>query len=509
MPDLFDERIAMARRLADQRQFADAIIAFNWLCDSYPDRAAAFVDSADTFARVYDYTGVAARFAQIEARPHVPGPVWLAMAQISERLRRPAWARRFLSRAIDIPASSAEACGLFSLYLEHANDLNAAAELYQRGLKIDAADPSCKLAMVRILRRRKEYEAADRAVHELLKSSNASVPQQISARYELAHISDATGNFPGAMRALIEAKRLTTTLPDFKTVSQRSQQAERTHHRFLTSADEVYFKAAQSWEPKSPRRMALLAGHPRSGTTLLEQILDSHSGIISAEETLLFSNAVNDPFVRDLADGNICQAAMTIPTDRLETMREVYFATMENLLDQPIGDRLLIDKNPSCTDNIPVFARVFPEATFIVALRDPRDVMLSCFFQDFPLNPVTVNFLSLHDTAVRYANTMAMWLLCRENLDERKWTEVRYESLVTDVRGESEKVMMKLNLPWQATQASPELHARERGVQSPSYAAVTNPVHTKAIGRWKNYESLIAETYPILSTFLEAFDYSG
>jgi tetratricopeptide (TPR) repeat protein len=507
MVDLFDERLELARKLADERRFADAIVMFNWLCEAYPDRAAAVIDSAIAFSRVYDYNGVAMRFADVESRAIVPGEAWLAMAEISERLRRPLWTTRFLTNAANHIKPSANACGLFAIYLEHANKLDEASELVDRGLKIDPQDPSCQLAKGKVLRRQRSIVAAERAIREVVSNSVAAPRTLISGWYELAKLHDSQDDCKGAIEALAKAKELSVQQPEYAIVRQRAAISERNLHRFLTTVNEEYFKAVDQWKPKSPCRLALLGGHPRSGTTLLEQVLDSHTGIISAEETIIFGNGVNDPFIRELNGLNVSAAAISFSPERLELFRWAYFSTMESVLNEPIGDRLLVDKNPSYTDCIPVFARVFPEASYIIALRDPRDVVLSCFFQDLPINDVTIHFQTLKDTAMRYANTMAMWLVCRENMDERKWIEVRYESLVKDLGGETARVMNKLNLEIQPAQLQPDVHSKNKTVISPTYADVAQPVHSRAIGKWKRYEPWLGEALPILETFIEAFEY--
>ena len=82
-------------------------------------------------------------------------------------------------------------------------------------------------------------------------------------------------------------------------------------------------------------------------------------------------------------------------TEALQQSRANYFRSAELFLGQPIGDRLLIDKNPSLTFLIPLLFRVFPEIKLLVALRDPRDVVLSCFMQTMPLNQGSSAYLSL------------------------------------------------------------------------------------------------------------------
>jgi hypothetical protein len=357
------------------------------------------------------------------------------------------------------------------------------------------------------LRRQKSFDAAGAALESLLNNQSAAARTRISALYEMAQLRDHQGDYAEAIQSLIQAKQLAATLPEHAMFQQRAVSGERTHHRFLTTLNAEYFESVDKWAPASPGRLAMLGGHPRSGTTLLEQILDAHTGIVAAEETSIFGNGVYDPFIRELTGANLSEAALAIPAARLEQFRTGYFSTMEALLEQPLTGRLLIDKNPSYTDCIPAFARVFPEAMYVIALRDPRDVVLSCFFQDLPVNDVTVHFQTLEETAMRYANTMAMWLVCRENMDEKKWIEVRYESLVTDLTGEARRVMSKLNLDWQEQQQNPDAHARGKTVVSPTYAEVSQPVHTRAIGKWKRYEPWLGEAMPVLETFIEAFEY--
>src|SRR6185369_13936855 len=116
------------------------------------------------------------------------------------------------------------------------------------------------------------------------------------------------------------------------------------------------------------RRIALLCGHPRSGTTLLEQVLDAHSDIISAEETKLMHDEAYLPLIRDFPEGtSIIQALDSSPPSLLCHARENYFRCNEMLMQKSIGNRLLVDKNPGLNLMIPMVVRVFPETKFLVA----------------------------------------------------------------------------------------------------------------------------------------------
>ena len=140
--------------------------------------------------------------------------------------------------------------------------------------------------------------------------------------------------------------------------------------------------------------MVLLGGHPRSGTTLLEQVLDSHPDVVSAEETEIFYNEAYGPLLRGHPDDTAMYSALVNATpETLRQSRQNYFRAMDASLGKPVSGRLLIDKNPSYTFLIPAFVRIFPETTFLIALRDPRDVVLSCFMQNIPLNQVTMKII--------------------------------------------------------------------------------------------------------------------
>ena len=124
---------------------------------------------------------------------------------------------------------------------------------------------------------------------------------------------------------------------------------------------------------------------------------------------------------------------MMLQANEIESLRRRYFLAMEYLLGEPIGGRMHLDKNPAYNLTIPLVLRMFPETRLIIALRDPRDVVLSCYLRYLPLNSVSVEFLDVQRTAEKYANDMSAWLKFREMIDS-PWCEVRYEDTVADAR---------------------------------------------------------------------------
>ena len=118
-----------------------------------------------------------------------------------------------------------------------------------------------------------------------------------------------------------------------------------------------------------------------------------------------------------------------LPASRRAEMRQRYIKSLlREIQGEPTAGTLL-DKNPSPTQSLDVWLRVFPELKVIIALRDPRDVVISCFFLNIMLNATNVNFLSLERTARHYADLMDVWLRLRE-LGGFDWIESRYEDVV-------------------------------------------------------------------------------
>src|SRR6185437_5296139 len=156
-------------------------------------------------------------------------------------------------------------------------------------------------------------------------------------------------------------------------------------------------------------QIAFLGGHPRSGTTLLEQVLDANPDVLAFDEPLSFHQEVEKelhlkPFP------SAAEQLDTLPDARRAEMRRRY---VKSLLRETPGQplqRVLVDKNPSQTMSLNVWLRVFPELKVIIAVRDPRDVVISCFFLNIMLNATNENFLSIERTARHYADLMDVWL---------------------------------------------------------------------------------------------------
>ena len=172
------------------------------------------------------------------------------------------------------------------------------------------------------------------------------------------------------------------------------------------------------------------------------------------------------------------------------------------------GRKVLMDKNPFHLMQVPLIKRLFPDARFILALRHPADVLLSCYFSSFRPTPTLANFFRLDTAAEYYDLAFSTWETARELMSIDVQT-IAYEDLIDDPAGNLRPVTEALGLEWRdemldhrATAASREL------IATASYAQVTEPIYRRSVGRWKNYREHLEPVLPVLRPWAEKFGYS-
>ena len=430
-----------------------------------------------------------------------------AIADHCQNFSNAAIAECYLRRTLEMPDLTPQACiKLAELYERHRR-LPEAAQLVERALALNPGFPAALLVHARAERLAGRWEAAEQVLRSFITKPIPDPWIHAQAWYELATILDRREKFDDAMTAFLNAKNLLrpqTPGPPAEMLAVRA--------RLKVMQSHVSSEMFQRWFDAGPallptRRLALLCGHPRSGTTLLEQVLDSHPDIVSAEETDVFLDDAFSALKRRLPpDAYMLTVLEAADAPALQQARADYFRTMELYLGRPIANRLLLDKNPSRTFMIPAFLRIFPEIKLLIALRDPRDVVLSCFMQPQPFDPFTESNLSLEATIDSYAFTMGLWRTFAPLLAGR-YLEVRYEDMVEDLESVTRKTLGFLGVPWNPCVLRFDEHARKKIVRSPTYADVTQPVYKRAVGRWRNYQKYLEPHLETLAPFAKAFGY--
>ncbi len=470
-----------------------------------PGNAGVLLDLGKMHGLRYDYAAAERCFEKALRITGQKTEILIAAGQQSLTFNHFALAEGYLKRALERNDGTPAAMVKLGEIYERQRRTEEAFTLVDRALQADGACPPALLLRSRLDRQAGRLEAAEQRLRTF--PANAEVALRASAQYELGGILDRQGRYDEAMTAFMEAKALLQPQAARPAHELKVMRA-RIQHMTTNATEEVlqnWFEASAQLQP--PRRLALLGGHPRSGTTLLEQVLDAHPDMVSAEETEIFQKDAFGPLLRGHPDDTAMFSALaTATTGTLQQARQKYFRAMELSLGQALGGRLLIDKNPSYTFLVPALIRCFPEMTFLIALRDPRDVVLSCFMQDLPLNQVAAAFLTLSSSTEDYAALMGVWQMIKPRM-ANPYLEVRYEDMVEDLESVARKTLGFLGVPWDAKVLGFDQHAREKVVRSPTYADVTQPVYKRAVGRWRNYQKYLEPHLEKLEPFVKAFGY--
>ncbi|MEQ8850645.1 MAG: sulfotransferase [Phycisphaerales bacterium] len=389
--------------------------------------------------------------------------------------------------------------------LEEMHRLPEALAAAEETLRLQPGHALARTLAARIDRRAGRFESARARLEPLVRSA-ASVEVRCHASIELGQALDRLGRYAEAFEVLESGQRAQAERIAGGPLDGRGYlEFVRGLTAQLDAAD------AASWssfgEDDGLPTPTFLVGFPRSGTTMTEQILGAHDSVRTTDEQAYVGRAI-----RRLQSTNDAPPRVeTLSGADLATLRRAYWEEVSRADPAAAAAAQagvsLLDKLPLNLVNLAFIHRMFPEAKILLALRDPRDVCLSCFMQTFDLNAAMSCFLRMETTAALYEAVMTLWTVIERRIAPNV-LQVRYEDTVTDLEGQSRRILEFLGLRWDAALLTFHERARERRISTPSYEAVTNPVHSGAIGRWRHYEQWMAPHLPRLAPFVERFGYS-
>ena len=247
-----------------------------------------------------------------------------------------------------------------------------------------------------------------------------------------------------------------------------------------------------------------LIGFPRSGTTLLDSILNSHPSIEVIEEKPMVSKLIES--LSKLPGGGL-QDLEKIDEIQIKKLKKIYFDSLDMQINNKKNSKIYIDKFPLNIIYIGEIFRIFPNAKFIISVRHPYDCVLSCFMQNFELNDAMANFLTIKDSAKLYDSVMSLWMQYL-SIFEIKYHNVKYENLIQKFNPTVKSILNFLELPWDDSVLKYSKTAKQKkNIATPSYKQVIKPIYPHASGRWKRYENEMSNVNLILKKWVNKFDY--
>jgi tetratricopeptide (TPR) repeat protein len=432
------------------------------------------------------------------------------LGQQYHRLRRPVQARACFERAAAADPASIHARLSLAAWYERERRLEEAWENVEACMASSPQNPQVLCVRALLLHRKDRNSEAETVLRDVIKSGSPDPNVQFSSRHLLAVVMDELGQYTEAIRWLSEAKGLARRMGNTAAMERDYDRADQRRRGLLASLTPETIRRWREQGPAvpCPSQLALLGGHPRSGTTLLEQILGVHPEILAFDESEAFANEIWHQLAPMRTPQPLSLEALdAVPAGRRAELGRRYLKSLLREVQGEPSARVLLDKNPSPTSALHLCLRIFPNLKVIIALRDPRDVVISCFFQNLMLTPTNANFLTLQRTVKHYTDLMDVWLRMRE-LGGFDWLETRYEDVVDNLEAEGRRATEFLGLAWHPSQANHHEAAGRKIVFSPTYNDVTKPVHTRAVGRWQHYAEALAPLQEKLAPYCRAFGYA-
>ncbi|MDN3653182.1 sulfotransferase [Thalassotalea ponticola] len=387
---------------------------------------------------------------------------------------------------------------LVSCY-ELQNDVDNAAAYVVKAKQLQPGNPKVIMFEGIVLRRQKQ---AGKAVKLLQKSLKYGLdkPTSVEAYHQLGLALDESGQYQQAYQAFLQSNQLMASMSASK-IDSSGYTDMLLAYQSQAKAINNQVEQPVATKPKTP---IFFVAFPRSGTTLMEQVLKAHPELTTTDE----NSPINAIIGQMREEYKAYPQALSDLTDADKARyRQVFWQHIE-ATHGTLPNGQLIDKLPLNIVHLPLIRTLFNDAKFIVALRDPRDVVISCFMQKFELNSAMTHFLDLNDAAEFYHQVMTLWQVYKQHLRSDEYIEYRYEDLISDFNATVQRVLDFTGSSWHDEMNSYRQKALQRNISTPSYRDVTNEISTKAVARHQHYKAQLASVEPILKEHIDQYGYN-
>ena len=364
---------------------------------------------------------------------------------------------------------------------EKLGDYHEAYTLVQPFLEGGMETPEIALLLASLSRPMNCHEQAINMLERLLSKDDWLGNERIliAMHFALGKLLDAVGKYDRAFQHIRRGNELSARPVD--------------SNEYVENADAIIRTFNKDFVQRSPHaavrgdRLIFIVGMPRSGTTLVEQILSSHPQVYGGGELRDLSILANNiPHAQDnkhvFPDG-----VVFLSEDDCTELAKRYMKHVETLS----GDaKYFTDKMPQNFQYIGLIAMLFPGAKVIHCVRDPLDTCLSCYFEYFYLQgslAFTTDLANLGAYYKQYQRIMRHW---KTTLDY-PILDISYESLVENPERKIRQLLAFCELPWDDQCLKFYGSSPRRAVVTASYDQVRQPIYRKSLHRWKNYEQYL------------------
>ena len=322
-----------------------------------------------------------------------------------------------------------------------------------------------------------------------------------AACHERATLADRIGDPAMAFEGWSQAGALESELPEWRRLDRTfwprqvqvwtewCQSNAKNSNATLTNSDET--------TPSPPH---FLVGFSRTGTTLLERMLSGHSLIATSGEAPLVTT-VRQHLLQGQPIERLPHLVPDCTSPKAEQLRALFDRTAESLVPEAAKAPCFIHKQPMNIIDLPMILQLWPGALIIRTIRDPRDVVLSCFSQHFAANGINRHFLDIESTANMVAKVQALNQAVDACFPNANIVDVRYEEFVNDPESALRDILKRLGLDFEPEVLDP---TRDTSIQqTPSFLEAKKKVHSNRTQRWRHYEPQLRRPCQILDEWIQ------
>jgi tetratricopeptide (TPR) repeat protein len=369
--------------------------------------------------------------------------------------------------------------------LRDQNEGDEAIALMEQSIKLDASRSLAYHFLVRAKYYRNPEHPHLIYIKELLEKSSLTLNQRAAFHFVLGEALDHFGSWDQAFAHVKAGNELRGRRVRFKVDGLIRRNSENID---VFSKDFVARNCYQLDSDEVGQCLIFIVGMPRSGSTLVEQILASHPDVHAGGERRDLPQLVSRLSSEVKVEYPLCVRrldSVSIGRMRCEH-RELVYGLMGR-------DARFVDKSLGNYELIGLIATLFPRAKIVHCVRDPLDTCISIYFRNFQQISFSNDLRTLGRVYQEYTRMMSHWHLVLPG----RIFNLEYEHLVRDPEGQIRGLLDYCELPWHAECLTP--HQTKRVVLTASANQVKVPIYSKSIGRWRNYERHIHELTDILS----------
>jgi len=433
------------------------------------------------------------------------GEMYLRMGRIKESLEN-------LEKSLDFITPTYDPYVFYGQVLATAGEIEKAKNVYNRALEINDKNTGAIAGIASLYINNRDYQMANDILLPVINAKN--IPsidiihacQRICKKFNTCNLlidyidyvekECADMDTINMSRIRLGRARVLEGMKEYNSAFREYEAANNLRQKnyqpteFELAVNQIrsvftYDYLLTSRQSRANNKYIFIVGMPRSGTSLVEQILDSHSNVYGAGE-LGFLQAITEAMQSPKNNSHYPLCMPDLDEESLTKYANNYINEVDSFVDTDA--EIIIDKMPHNFLHVGLITQLFPESRIIHCKRNPIDNCLSIYFQNFNDTHTYANDLSSIAHQYRtYMDLMKYWVSV---LGDRIYT-VEYESLVHDFDAESKSLVEHCGIDWE--DSCSEFFKNKRHVSTASQDQVSKPLYSTSVERWRNYEAHITE----------------